>query len=336
MSSTTRQSNFELLRLVCMVMVMIAHANFGVFGETVRADVLSEPLVSFGHISVNQLVIASLNVFIMISGWFGIRPSCKGFCSLMFQVVFLSLLSVLICLLAGWEIPLDGVVLPLFFGSGYWFVACYVILYILSPVLNAYVENADRKSFRTLLILFFTAEMIFGWLYDSAYFIKGFSPLSFIGLYLLMRYLRIYPSRLLELPAWANLLLYFGISILSAVVFFVGLKWFDLGFHLIQYNSPTIILASLFLFLTFYRLSFKSRVINWMAASAFAIYLLHENPLLRAHYRGLIRTIFDCFTALPAIGISLCAILIIAFVCILADRPRIWLWNLINGRFQSR
>ncbi len=336
MNQTVRQSNFELLRLVCMVMVMIAHANFGVFGETVRADILSAPVSSFFHICVNQLVIASLNVFVMISGWFGIKPSCKGFCSLMFQVIFLSLLSILISLLAGWEMPIDGVVLPLFFGSGYWFVACYVILYILSPVLNAYVEHADPKAFRTLLILFFTAEMIFGWLYDSAYFIKGFSPLSFIGLYLLMRYLRLYPSRLLELPAWADFLLYLGISILSAVVFFFGLKWFDLGFHLIQYNSPTIILASLFLFLAFYRLSFKSRAINWMAASAFAIYLLHENPLLRPHYRGLIRTIFDHYAALTAIGLSLCAILVIAFVCILADRPRRWLWNLINGRFQSR
>lgn len=330
MVSSPRQSNFELLRLVCMVMVMIAHANFGVSGETTQADILREPILSFWHIGVNQFVIASLNVFLMISGWFGINISKKGVCSLLFQVVFLSLLCAFLCLLAGWGVTAGGVFWPVFFGSGYWFVASYMILYVLSPVLNTFVEHSDRKTLRSVLILFFAAEMVFGWIYDSAYFIRGFSPCSFLGLYLLTRYIRLYPTRLEKWSAGSCLLAYVACSALSTVIFFFGLKYFNVGFHLIQYNSPLMIPASLFLFLTFAKIKISSPIVNWMATSAFAIYLIHENPLVRPHYRGLIQSVSEKYQAVSCVCISLGAILAIAFACILADQPRVWLWNKIK------
>ena len=43
---------------------------------------------SFVKAYAEQLCIICVNVFVLISGWFGIRPCVKGVLSLLFQVYF--------------------------------------------------------------------------------------------------------------------------------------------------------------------------------------------------------------------------------------------------------
>lgn len=45
--------------------------------------------------------------------------------------------------------------------------------------------------------------------------------------------------------------------------------------------SPFILLAGISLFLLFERIEISSRVINYVAKSTFAVYLVHDNPLVR-------------------------------------------------------
>lgn len=76
MSTKIRQSNFELLRLVCMMMVMIGHAN-GYVNET---DLVGARGIA--KVVVNQFCLVHVDVFVLISGWFGKKASWKGVCSL--------------------------------------------------------------------------------------------------------------------------------------------------------------------------------------------------------------------------------------------------------------
>jgi len=41
-----RESNFELLRIIAMFMVLVLHADFQALGEPTRADIISSPLTS--------------------------------------------------------------------------------------------------------------------------------------------------------------------------------------------------------------------------------------------------------------------------------------------------
>ena len=79
----SRQSNFELLRLIAMLMVMICHA-VGYVQETSLFGI-----AGISKLAVNQLCLICVNVFVMVSGWFGIKSSLKGVAKLLFQVFFL-------------------------------------------------------------------------------------------------------------------------------------------------------------------------------------------------------------------------------------------------------
>lgn len=322
MNSTTRQSNFELLRIICMLMVMVGHA----IGYVQQTDLDGTPGVI--KVFVNQLCLVDVNVFVMISGWFGIKASVKGAVKLLFQVWFLSSLCYLVFLCLGYPVSFKQDLLPyLLFGSGYWFVVSYLVLYVISPVLNTFAAQASKKVFSGVLIAFFSTEFIFGFLLNTGGFAYGFSTLSFIGLYLLARYVRLYPGKLFSFNKWKDLAVYVTVSILSMVGLWFGYKWFGMGFHLNHYDSPFAIVAALYFLLFFSKLQFHSRAINWLASSAFAIYLLHENTLASRQYHQLFGYIQENFSLPAYYALLLCIIVVLALLFILIDKLRIFVWE---------
>lgn len=100
-----------------------------------------------------------------------------------------------------------------------WFIKAYIVLYILSPILNAYIEKVGEKELRNTIIYFFIFQTIYGCLYSTYFFSGGYSPLSFIGLYLLARYTKIYKENFLT----RNIYLYtfFAITIFQAIIAFL-------------------------------------------------------------------------------------------------------------------
>lgn len=81
-----RKSNIELCRIIAMLLVVLLHANYLSLGGVELNDVEVAPLDSFLKVLSEQLCIICVNVFILISGWFGIKANIKGAVSLLFQV----------------------------------------------------------------------------------------------------------------------------------------------------------------------------------------------------------------------------------------------------------
>ncbi len=75
MKGKTRASNFELLRLVCMFYIVLHH--FIVHGLK-SAGYWGEAINIYSVIS-NSFIIVGVNCFVLISGYFGIQSSWKGF-----------------------------------------------------------------------------------------------------------------------------------------------------------------------------------------------------------------------------------------------------------------
>lgn len=200
-SRGVRSSNFELLRILAMFMVLSLHANYLVFGYPTAETFDASPLTETGRILLEALCICAVNVFVMISGWFGIRASLRGFCSLMFQVLFFLLLTFIVAWSLGYiDISVRALLRLIRSGVG-WFVASYSIMYIFSPVLNAFIENVNRRQVLLVLLAFFTAQTYWGFIDCKPDFNAGYSALSFYGLYLLAGYLRRYA---LDLRKWGG------------------------------------------------------------------------------------------------------------------------------------
>ena len=77
MEKNNRESNFELLRIITMFMVLILHADFLATGTPTNDDISIFPGKSFVKFFIEALTIIAVNVFVLISGWFGIHFHLK-------------------------------------------------------------------------------------------------------------------------------------------------------------------------------------------------------------------------------------------------------------------
>ena len=150
-----RDSSVELLRIVAMFLVLVVHADFFALGEPDANLIKTEPLFSFGQLFFESLSIVCVNVFVLISGWFGLRPKLKGFCNFIFQCLFFSLgIYLFVCLFID-EFSIKGIAECFFLTEAYWFIKAYVGLYLLSPLLNLFVETVDRKTLLRFIFFFY-------------------------------------------------------------------------------------------------------------------------------------------------------------------------------------
>lgn len=191
-------------------MVLILHANFYSLGVPTVEEMASVPIPTLLRVLFESLAICSVNVFVLISGWFSIKPTKKGLLNFIFQCLFFLCGTYIVMLLFGLA-PFEKMRLAscfLLFRWG-WFIKAYLLLYIMSPILNAFVESVNERIFRLVLLLFFGYQLLFGWLVPGVtYFDNGYSVLSFFGLYLLARYVYIYSPRVFSLSKKVNLIIF--------------------------------------------------------------------------------------------------------------------------------
>ncbi|MBQ7690624.1 MAG: acyltransferase family protein [Muribaculaceae bacterium] len=334
-SRAVRDSNMELLRIMAMVLVMVVHANFRALPVPGATAIATSPTSAWLQFLTEGLSIVSVNLFVLLSGWYGIRPKVHRFAELLFQVLFFTLIGVGVSELL---VPGSAVGAPDFWkrffmlGDGhYWFVKTYIALYLLAPVLNAYVESASRRGFAWLLAAFFTFQFIFGWLWEAVTWFKaGYSLTSFMGLYLLARYIRLYPTRIWRMSRWCDLAIYLAVALVLAVAMFHIKRNSGLGGFLYFYNCPLVILSAVHLMLFFSKLSFKSRLVNWLAISAFAIYLTHSGTFLWTYYDDAIRLWFAGESRFTFILYAAAMMAAVFVVSILLDKMRLLMWKPIE------
>lgn len=331
----TRKSNIELLRIISMLLVLVVHASFLALDCPSRELIISSPFSAFMRCFSESISIVCVNAFILISGWFGIRTKTSRLVELAFQVFFFFVLVPIILYFVN--LPLDksiGEYCRLFiFCDEMWFVRAYIILLLFSPLLNIFVEHSSKQQLKLFLISFYIVQTLLS--HKVNWFSGGYSPLSFMGLYLLARYMRIYPSVYTSLRKSFDMIIYVGgvlfITIFAVLVVYLQIA--DIG-TLYTYSSPIVVISSVYFFLFFSKLSFTSRIVNWVAASAFSIYLFHCNPLfLKPIYLKFIRDWYSLDG-----GLFICyvvAFLSLVFVIsILSDKLRMIIWNYVLSKFK--
>jgi hypothetical protein len=150
----------------------------------------------------------------------------------------------------------------------------FLILYLMAPMMNLFIDSLSQKQFLYFLLAFLTIQFLHGFVIQVSWFDKGMSPLTLMSLYMIGRYMRLYPNRFTTMNRWIDLFIYFVVSTLGAVLTFMSVRHGAEGYRFFSYASPTIIIASAYFFLFFTKISFKNNLVNWIAASAFAVYVL--------------------------------------------------------------
>ena len=327
-----RLSNFELLRIIAMFLVLVVHADFFALGAPNKEDVITEPLSSFGRYFFESISIICVNLFVLISGWFGIKFTYKGISNFIFQCLFFLISIYLVCLLTGIsELSIKGIAGCFALLRWNWFIKAYLCLYIIAPILNSYIEKVSRKEFWNLIIIFFLFQTIYGWAFKAAeFFVNGYSTISFIGLYLLARYTNIHKPKYSLFKAKYDILIFGIISVILTLIpfiqIYIGKTIFP--FDVFSYINPLVIISALYFLLYFSKQKIKSKIINKIAISCFAVFLLHTNPnLCTQYFVPSVKYLYEIYSGITFLAITFGYLIAIFVVAILIDQIRLHIWN---------
>lgn len=321
MDKAERQSGVELLRVIAIFMVLVCHANARVLGLPSPSDFDSSPLSSVVRMFFACAGEGGVNIFVMISGWFGIHAKPRGLAKLLFQVFFLLWGIYAVFLLTGHAtLNAHDIKVCLTLTDEYWFVMAYIGLYVLSPVLNAFVEKATKREFQMVLAAFYAFQCYYCWLSGTVDYFSGYCVTFLCGLYLTARYFRLYPVKLI---ASHGTVVFFACLLVVTVVSVVAMARLGNGARMLRYDNPLVIISSLGLLSAFARMRFRSHVVNSLATACFAVYIIHFDPLVFHHFALAVRWIYQSTSGLLAVA-GIGAFLVAVFLaCWLIDRVRL-------------
>ena len=214
-----------------------------------------------------------------------------------------------------------------------------MLLMLVSPMINSYVEHHQRSAVK-LVGGAFCFIWLCGWLVNTQPDNRmEYNLVIIILMYAVGRILRLgydegrwhyRPCRLIVITVImlaASGTVWF---LLTRYVGNIGFGWWLNRIMLSRFN-PVNIAASIMLVLAVAQSDFRSRAVNSIAGSAFAVYLIHCNPFVFPYYKGLAMEIFDLGSPLLfPLGVLELAVCTYG-VSWLADRGRILLQKRVEA-----
>lgn len=344
-----RQSNMELLRIIAMFMILVIHANMIALQRPTSAELISNPIATTTRYFIESFGIMGVNIFVMLSGWFLIKTRAKSFYSLVFQVVVLWGGCFLVFLLIGkTKLTVNNLFEIIAFTRWDWFIKAYIVLMIIAPILNTFVNCSSEKQQRILILGFFLFSITYGWVGGAnRFFVDGYGPLLFIGIYLLSQYAHhalekdSTPStvcRLLSFDKKYDLLVFLTCVIINTTM---GLYGLYMGKHIYgivyAYTNPVTIIAALYLLLFFSKLKIEyNKIVNMLAAGSFAVYLLHSQVDIRPFFNKSVQFLYSSYNSISCVVMILVFLVLVYIASVAIDLPRLWMWNKLSEKYNIK
>lgn len=327
-----RDSNFEMLRIFCMMMVILIHYIQKRPQESIES-ITNASLLNIYYLELHSVAIICVHCFILISGYFRIKWSLKSFADFIFQIIFWLLIGYIIARYLinpifpiGLEYDLNEYISSMLnWLQARWFVSAYLTLYILSPLINSFINKVNEDELAKYIIVFYIFSTLYGYLIKSKEFDEGLSAISLIGLYLVGAWLRVSTIKIVHWNKWYDLLAFFLCTIFLTVASFLLLVT-GIQKSIYGYLNPIVIIESIFLFQFFRKCNIgKLFWINYFAAGAFSAFLMHCHPYL-APYCYLLWNIIESDFSYSSLYIFL-SIIIIFIIAVMIDKIRAFLYQ---------
>lgn len=270
-----RNSSLELLRILAIFMIVLIHANMYLFRFAFGRSAV------FFNGMVNGICNIGVTCFILISGYYGMKPDLGKFVRMECMMITYSLAeTILLCIVTPQQMQgaalLEQAVksfLP-FITRKYWFYSCYVCLLFLSGYIQRFIEQLSKQEFQRLLCLLL---VLFSVLPTLFYFElipdNGKGLVQMIMVYMIGRYIRMY--RDVKITAKA-LILFMFFWVINGVSHEIPIQIGGIYHHLCKDNSITNLIMAVILFYLFKEFRFRSAFINRAAGNVFAVFALNN------------------------------------------------------------
>lgn len=332
-----RNSNIEILRIISMLMIVVSH-------WTVHNGVVKETLeMGFNRLLLEWTVLGNIGVaiYVMITGYFlGDREkpfSLKKILRIWLEVLFYSV-SIYVLLVILGKVPFSWssifrCLIPVTMKE-YWFVTAFLVLMFLTPFINSYINKIKKDEFTKLLKVLTILFVLLPTLAIILVIFEGYLPIQidfygteliqFIYFYLVGAYIRKYEVNILKKHS-IKILIGSVIILLISPIIIIYLSKFkpELAYYsnyLFNRNSLFCVLISISLLAIFSRKKeFSSKIINYIAGTMFAFYLISDNNYIRTILWVDIFRVGDYVLSKYLIVNLLLSILIIFTVCIIVE-----------------
>lgn len=280
---THRQSNIELLRVISMFMVLLGH--YYVISGFSDIDIISFNWIGMQFLGAWSKV--AVDIFVIITGYFLVNQTFrwKKVLKLLSCTYFWGIIVLLLGFALGLSIKTDYIYKSLFpLTPLNWFARSYLLLYISIPLFNKIINSVSKARLGQIIIalttIFYTvptliSTFISGGGYLTSYFTFGI-------MYMIGAYIRKYGDAKLD-----KISIYAGI--VSIILILSSILWNDIHMHeglYIMYlahkgNSVVGLLAAIGIFTIFKNIKISyNPFINTVASTTFAVYLIHNNPII--------------------------------------------------------
>lgn len=315
-----RNSSLEVIRLICIFYVVFWHSISPYLDQTASFQLAPTNLL-------NSLCNNTNTLFMLLSGYFGIRLNVEKLIKLDLAIIFYDVLYMILFGTIGAK-SLVFALMPITFKS-HWFLTCYFAIAFLSGFLNRIPEKLERTTFRNLLLaliaVFYVMPTLFFYelIEDGG---KGVVCMSIV--YLVGRYLRLYYGDVSFKKR--NLAVVFGAAILIPTVLNFGLslaKGCFMGMYS-RDNSIFMLVSSVAFFLFFREMHFTNRLVNHLTPNIVMLYCIEGYAReISGRYIDL-----GAYTQSPffILIVSAYAIMLIV-LCLLLNELRLLLFDRVDG-----
>lgn len=336
-----RQSNLELYRIVCMLLIVAHHCvvNSGLIGIDAATDTPTGP-ISSSPTGTNSLVLwifgmwgkTGINCFLLITGYFMCISTItiRKFVKLLGWIYTYKIIIFLIFLTAGYEtLSIKRIVQTLMpvWGFNTNFVSCFIGFWLTIPFWNILIRNMSQPQHKLLLLLLLGMYTILG---SIPQFNVTFNYITWFGvIYLISSYIRLYPN-----PFFHNKRLWMCMTFVVVVLaicsmivmsYLFGSK--NSTFFVSDSNKIMAVSVAVTSFLWFMNMKIKyNKLINMIGASTFGVLLIHANS--DAMRQWLWKDTVDCvghyyLPTFQMICYFIGCVLLIFIICTIIDIIRI-------------
>lgn len=315
-----REANFELLRIVAMLMIITLH-------YLDKGGILPKPEDTFsvtGYLAwgLEALCVCSVNVYVLLSAYFLADQEYQParavkiwrqvlFYSLGIAVIFYVPATITVYKVQG-SVPFSTFspyellhyIFPIV-TEHYWFATSYILMVLFAPLLNEGLKKLPQKQYQQgiilLVLLLSISKSVLPVTLETDRL--GYDALWFLCLYLIGSYIRCRKEETGKETIWlrhpfAGYLLCSGMIFVSLVIVHAFYeKTGSLAGYInrqYQYNSIFCLAASVCLFLAFCNIRIPegraAAAVCRIAGTSFGVYLIHEHYCMRYEWNRWLHT----------------------------------------------
>lgn len=316
-----RQSNFELLRIISMFLIVLGHVTYQTKfiypKQTILHNVSIQALWIGGKLGVWEFTIIS--AYFLSHSKFKVKSLKKVWGVTLFYSIGLYMILVVANVSPLTPKLLVRSMMPIITGQ-YWYVSAYIGMYVMVPYLNNMIGTMSKIEFRNFIIILIIMTEFLPLIKNHSY-ITGDTFFSLIPIYFVGGYLRKYSSDFEKQNK--KYIIAFVLSIVAMVASILlldvvnGIMGTNISWdYFLTQNSPLQMIAAVSLFLIAKNTNISyNRAINSVSASTFSVYLIHCHPALRwpvyLNIKQYEKTPWTAlYEILIAVGIYVCATMI--------------------------